>query len=389
MSRPSAARTIAAAGVVATAIMLPGCGETAHSQKVRQEARGRYDRASAQIVYDQARQSFHSGQFEQALGHVDKAIGRYPKDSSYHLLRGRILHEMMRVEESRQAFAQSATLDPAKPEPHYFMGIIHQRWRENDRAAECYGTAARLDPSKLHFAAAEVEVLTLMGQHGDAEERLADLGKRFEFSPVIDRLHADLAKMKGDHDACAQLLERAAVRETSSPELLEELAFARYSKGDWNGSLSVLDDPALADRGGRPDLARLRARNLILVGRPAEARDALLSIKGDTDPEGRTAMLLGHASWRLGDWGRLRDCGRTLVSRRPDLADGYLFQGAAAGALGQLDDAIAFYEAALAREPERHVAQRLMADAGGARDGAAPADPSLPAAAGALRSDAP
>ncbi len=77
------------------------------------------------------------------------------------------------------------------------------------------------------------------------------------------------------------------------------------------------------------------------------------------------------------------------MSRRPDLADGYLFQGAAAGALGQLDDAIAFYEAALAREPERHVAQRLMADAGGARDGAAPADPSLPAAAGALRSDAP
>ena len=46
----------------------------------------------------------------------------------------------------------------------------------------------------------------------------------------------------------AQRLERASLRDTKSPELLEELAFARYSKGDWAGSLSALEDPALAKR---------------------------------------------------------------------------------------------------------------------------------------------
>ena len=76
---------------------------------------------------------------------------------------------------------------------------------------------------------------------------------------------------------CAQRLERASLRDTKSPELLEELAIARYSKGDFNGSLAVLDDPILSSRASRPDLARLRARDLILVGRPGDARDVLLA----------------------------------------------------------------------------------------------------------------
>jgi endonuclease YncB( thermonuclease family) len=46
--------------------LLVACG-TPKSQQVRNEARDRYDRANAQVVYDQALQSFHAGQFEEAL----------------------------------------------------------------------------------------------------------------------------------------------------------------------------------------------------------------------------------------------------------------------------------------------------------------------------------
>ena len=140
-------RVIASGTVAAAALFSAGCGETAHSQQVRREARDRYDRAGAQIAYDQARQAFQSGQFEQALDNVDRAIARFPKESSYLLLRGRILHEMTRVDEAHESFRASAELDPKKPEPHYFMGIIHQRWRENDKAIESYARAAELDPT--------------------------------------------------------------------------------------------------------------------------------------------------------------------------------------------------------------------------------------------------
>ena len=160
-----------AAGLLAAAALAAGCGEAAHSQQVRREARDRYDRAGAQISYDQARQAFQSGQFQEALDQVDRAIARFPKEASYQLLRGRILHEMTRVEEAHRSFASAAELDPRKPEPHYFMGIIHQRWREHDRALASYAAAAKLDETKLHFVAAEVEMLTILGRHEDALAR--------------------------------------------------------------------------------------------------------------------------------------------------------------------------------------------------------------------------
>lgn len=386
--RTSVALRAAACSLAAAVLLAPGCGESAHSQQVRREARDRYDRAGAQIAYDQSRQAFQSGQFEQALGHVDRAIARFPKESSYHLLRGRILHEMTRVDDAHQAFATSAELDPSKPEPHYFMGILHQRWRENERAAESYRKAMELDPTKLHFAAARIEVLTLSGRLDEADAQLTAIERRFEFSPIIDRLRADVHKMRGDDEACAQMLERAAVRDTSSPELLEELAFARYSKGDWHGALAVLDDPALASRAARPDLVRLRARNLILAGRAAEARDVLLAIRGDGDPEGRTSLLLGHACWRTGDWGRVRECGEDLVKRRPEIADGYMFLGASAGAMGRLDDSLAMLEQAVAREPERESVRRMLSAMVARRSDAGWQVPQR-ASAGSVRSEAP
>jgi tetratricopeptide (TPR) repeat protein len=294
---------------------------------------------------------------------------------------------MTRVEEAHRSFASAAELDPRKPEPHYFMGIIHQRWREHDRALASYAAAAKLDETKLHFVAAEVEMLTILGRHEDAHARIASIERRFEFSPVLDRLRADVHKVRGDHAACADALERAALRETSSPELLEELAFARYSKGDWAGSLAVLDDPALDGAEGRPDMVRLRARNLILLGRPGEARDALLAVRGQPDPEGRTALLLGHAAWRLGEWARLRQCGEDLVRLQPRTADGYLFIGAAEGGMGRLGESLAMFEQALMCEPDRDVCRRMVF-AAAARVGG-PADECAEAAAGAVRADAP
>jgi len=376
------------AGSLATATLFAaGCGAP-RSQQVRNEARGRYDRAGAQIAYDQARQSFQSGQFEPALGHIDRAIARFPKESSYQLLRGRILHEMTRIDESRDAFQAAVDLDPKKPEPYYFLGIVYQRWRENDKALESYAKAAELEPTKIHFVAAEIEMLTLMGRNDEADARLTAVEKKFEFSPVIDRLRADVAKMRGDDDRCAQLLERVSMRETASPELIEELAFARYSKGDWNGSIAALEDPVLASRIGRPDLVRLKARNLILVSRPEEARDILLAIHDDNDPHGRTMLLLGHAAWRIGDWGRLRECGEDLVRRHPEMADGYMFLGASAHNAGHLDESLAMFEQAVAREPERAVAQKLLTTVSAIHGAPGKTVPNS-ASAGTMRSEAP
>lgn len=344
-----------------TVLVAPGCS-TPHSQQVRNEARDRFDRAGAQIAYDQARQSFSGGQFDEALGHIEKAIIRFPKESSYFLLRGRILNEMKRIDQARDSFARAAELDPKKAEPHYFLGIVYQRWRQLDDALREYAKAAELDPVKLHYVCAEIEVLTVMGRYEQAEARVASVSKRFEYSPIIDRLLADIAKCRGDDAVCADMLERAGVREESSGAELEELAFARYAGRDWIGTLNTLKSPNLKSVASRPDLVRLKARCLLMLGRAAEARDALLTIRTDTDNTGRTMTLLGNAAWRAGDWNCVRECGRALTMSNPTLADGYLFLGGADFAAGKLTDSVAYFEQAVARDPERETTRRMLAE---------------------------
>jgi tetratricopeptide (TPR) repeat protein len=132
----------------------------------------------------------------------------------------------------------------------------------------------------------------------------------------------------------------------------------------------------------------LKARNLILVSRPEEARDILLSIRDDNDPHGRTMLLLGHAAWRIGDWGRLRECGEDLVRRHPEMADGYMFLGASAHNAGHLQESLAMFEQAVAREPERAVAQKLLTTVSAIQGAPGKTVPNR-ASAGTIRSEAP
>jgi hypothetical protein len=125
-----------------------------------------------------------------------------------------------------------------------------------------------------------------------------------------------------------------------------------------------------------------------LVSRPQEARDILLAIRDDNDPHGRTMLLLGHAAWRIGDWGRLRECGEDLVRRHPEMADGYMFLGASAHNAGHLDESLAMFEQAVAREPERAVAQKLLTTVSALQESSV-SPPLNRAAAGSIRSEAP
>ncbi|MEI6272466.1 MAG: hypothetical protein WCQ03_03230, partial [Phycisphaerae bacterium] len=220
--------------VIAASLMLAlGACATPHSKQVREDAHDRYDRANAQVVFDQANQSFHAGQFEAALGHIDKAIARYPKDGNYEVLRGRILLEMKRTDMARDAFVKAAALSPTSADPHYYMGIVLQRWNELDKAAAEYAKAFELAPSQLQYVAAECETLIAAGRLNDAEKTLLAVKKTFEFSPVLDRIHADLAGQRGDLKEREKWLTAARLRTepAKAQQLVEEIAVTRFEQG--------------------------------------------------------------------------------------------------------------------------------------------------------------
>jgi predicted Zn-dependent protease len=83
----------------------------------------------------------------------------------------------------------------------------------------------------------------------------------------------------------------------------------------------------------------------------------------------------------------VREAGEAIVRRYPELADGYLFLGASAGAMGRVGESVAMFEQAVAREPERQIAQRMLAKA--CERAGSSAIPPGAAAAGSVRSEAP
>ncbi len=348
--------------VSACILALTACG-TPHSQQVRTEAHDRYDRANAQVVYDQSLQSFHAGQFELALNHIDKAISRFPKDGSYELLKGRILLEMKRVDLARESFVKAATLSPTLADPHYFLGIVLQRWNELDKAADEYAKAFELAPSQLQYVAAECETLIAANRLDDAEARLNAVNHTFEFSPVLDRIRADLAEHRGNLPQREKWLLAARMRTDpdKSQQLMEEIAAVQFEQGDWTGCLAALEDEGLKSVANRSDLVRLRARCLLMLDRPREARDLMVALRTETDAEGRNAMILGLAAMRLGDTARMIDAGKTLTQTRPASSDGWLMLGIAAMQKGDRAEAARLLGEAATRDPSRELPRKLLA----------------------------
>lgn len=338
---------------------------TPHSKQVRNEANDRFDRANTQVLYDQALQSFHAGQFELALQHIDKAIVRFPKDGTYPLLRGRILLEMKRVDLARESFAKAAELAPTAAEPHYYMGIVLQRWNELDKAATEYAKAAELAPSQLQYVAAECETLVAAGRLADAEARLDAVGKTFEFSPVLDRVRADIAGQRGDLDERARWLATARLRTDpgKAQQLTEEIAATDFERGKWSDCIMALESESMGDAGKRPDMVRLHARCLLMLDRPREARDLMLTLRGHSDTDGRNATILGLAAMRLSDTNRMMEAGQSLTQSRPGSADGWLLLGVAALERGDKAEATRLLTEAAAREPSRELPRRLLAQA--------------------------
>jgi len=360
--------------LVACALALCACS-TPRSQQVRHDARDRFDRANSQVVYDQALQAFHAGQFEQALAHIDKAISRFPKEGSYPLLRGRILLEMKRVDLARESFTKAIELSPEAAEPHYYLGIVLQRWNELDKAAAEYAKAAEIAPSQLQYVAAECETLVAAGRVDDAERRLDAVSKSFEFSPVLDRVRADIAGQRGDLAGRARWLAAARLRTdpAKASALTEEIAANEFELGHWAECIAALDDEAMKEAASRADLVRLRARCLLMLDRPREARDLMLALRNQTDADGRNATILGMAAMRLGDTNRMTEAGHALTQSRPGSADGWLLLGVAALERGDRTEATRLLREAAAREPSRDLPRRLLAQATPADAGEPPA----------------
>ncbi|MBM4051136.1 MAG: hypothetical protein FJ270_00100 [Planctomycetes bacterium] len=340
-------------------IIAAGChGPTTRGIENRRAANERFDRAGAQIAYDQAQQSLINGQYKLALDTIDQAIRRFPQDASYLALRGRIQQEMRQYEGAQRTFEYALSIDPTCHECLYYLGVEAQRRSDDATALVRYDMAWSLEPSRLQYAAAGVECCLAMDDLAGAEERLCTADQFFGQSAALSALRAELHALQGDEVRALQHARQAALQ--SGNGLTEESIWRMFRAGDWRGCLDALATPAATGLAEREDMQRLRARCLMMTGSAAAARDQLVTAElSMREPTPEHMVLLGEAAWACGDWARVERSAAWLMSRQPDAADGYVLAAGAAFARGELDRTNGYLDRLEALERDRTVVASL------------------------------
>ncbi len=346
-------------------IALVACkGPTAAGIEARKNAKDRFDRVGAGVATDQAAQALDSGQFTEALKHIDKVVAVNSSDAKARLLRGRIVLEMGRLESATAEFRAAYELNPSCDECLYYLGVVHQRWGRDDEALANYAAARAIEPTNIHYLLSEAETLLALGRVSDADRLVNDSLCHFEFNSSLSHLRSEIAAASGDNDQALQYLELAVTLAPDPSTYQEDLAICAFGAKQWDRCLTALT--ALAPTiGQRDDLLRMQARCLVLTGRGSQARDLLVRLEGTqaTGVNGVSVehdITLGYIAWLIGDVSRAKVSAERLIARNPTLCDGFLLMGLVLEHSGDLERAEVALAKACALDPKRKVAQELL-----------------------------
>lgn len=341
------------AGAVMGTLALTGCsGNGRTGAEARNAAAERMAGMKSGTEWDMARQAFLSGDPEKALGHIDRSIGLNDGVVRSHVLRGRIMMELGNFEESMASLGKAEILDPEDVDTQYFLGVAYERIGEKESAMERYQRAAELDTARAIYAVAAAEMLIDIGRVEDAETYLKDRLGVYRHNAGLRQTLGHIAMMRNDAEQAVAWFTEARFLAPDETGVLEDLARAelasgRFAEAEYNLSELLSKDQFKTRR----DLMHMRARCLVEVDRPVEAREVLVKL---TETEGGEKDLdawiqLGHVSYQLRDMARVRRAAGRVIALAPQRSEGYLIRALQQRGTGDLDGALASLDLAIQR----------------------------------------
>ncbi len=338
---------------------LAGCG-TSNSVRNRTAAHERVNRLHAELEYDQAWQSYETGQFEKALQAIDRAIAQDAANAGYHVLRGRICMEVHRLERAAEAFEAAIRLDPKNADAHYFCGVVHQRWSDDARAYEHYAAAHEIDPAHVGYLLAAAESLVAQERYDEARELVEPRLDYFEHNPALRHLLGEIAMLRDDPQTAADLFSEAWRLDPEDTSLLEVLADAQLEAGKYEDCLRSVRELRRQSAEKRPDLIRAEARCLALMGRPEDAAGLYMELTRLDPDDVETWADLGAIAWQSGDFHRTALAASRLTALVPERYEGYLLKAVNERHHGNLREAVALLRESARRSPDEALPHLLL-----------------------------
>jgi tetratricopeptide (TPR) repeat protein len=414
-----------ACSVAAAAVLTTGCSSSSANkehQTMKQEQSARWNATRVAVMLQLATQQYQVGDYDKCRETLQQAFAMNFPSAALHTLAARVELEKGSLEVANTHLKTAVQLDAADPEAYYLLGVLYQRWQNNQAAHDYYSLASQKKPGEAIYLLAVVEMEMAMRKYDDAQRLLEDKVIYFEQSAAVRAALAKIYTLKGQYDLASKFYREATILSPDDASLRRNLAESYFFAGHYNEALPVLErivsdaasnpnpDPAAAPtdesaKADDPSVHLLLARTYMALHRIPEARNVLADIV-HLDPHNDLAWLtLGKAALEMGDVAQASNAIHHVLKDDPNNLEGLIIMAAAQQKLrawpqaqqtleraaklaptdatvlcmlglnvqnqGKPAEAADFYNKALAAKPDDSWAQELLASTGQAHASAA------------------
>lgn len=346
----------AALAAAALFTVLPACNsDQSNREKWKGEAEGRWNSVKSSIAIQMAEDQFNGGQLGLAQKTIEEAMVKDMENPQLWMMGGRIALEKSELETAYQRLAKAIEYGEErenysqkdKAKPHYFQGIIDQRWQRYDSAKDKYTLAYERDPENVAYFLAKIEMLVQLGRLTEASTELEGKTTYFDQNATVRALLGHVYRRQDNHAKAALWFKQASMLAPEDMKLKEEVARSQVEVGRFGEAARGLSELINTEYGAkRTDLHRLLAESYAKAGKLHEAKDQYTTLTNLDRTSVHDWSKLGELSYRLGDEGTALQSANRLINLAPDDHRGYLLAGMVWNKRDRLDRALSMFDRA-------------------------------------------
>lgn len=354
MSHTAKIKSIIVALSITMLTSLTGCqrlAATHEENKSAAEERWRIIRSSQKLKI--AQQQFDTGDLEQSETTLVEALIADPENPKLHLLAGRIELEKGLLERSYHRLNDALKYDETLHEAYYFRGIVHQRWKQFDKAFESYQQAYLNESDNVSYLIAVSEMMVALDRIDEAISLLKEKVFYFDQNAGIRMALSQLHETKGDFESAADYMEQAVLLRPDDMKLVGNLASLQIAAKRPKDAIRNLQRLlAKGENDTRGDLWRSLGSAFVSMDQLGDARDAYLKAI-QIDRSDITAWIkLSEISLAQKNWSAALTAASRVISLDRARYEGYLLSGLIWQKRGEVDKALKNFDEASSRSAD-------------------------------------
>jgi len=209
-------------------------------------------------------------------------------------------------------------------------------------------------------------MLIYMDRLDEAESLLMERRSDFQYNAAICQTLGQIKTIRREHEAAVRYFDEARLLAPDDNAIVEDLARAQIACGRFAEAEYHLGRLIEASKDQtRRDLMHLRARCLVKLDRPVEARSILQQLTSGAEGAGdlEAWIMLGQVAATLNDAGRLRTASQRVIALAPESYEGYFLKALHLRRQGDYNGALASADTAAklsTTDPGPHILKALI-----------------------------